>query len=144
MARKAIEHGPTTATVAANLARLRKACGFTTRGLAEAVVKAGRRVPDQSAISSIENGRRRVDVDDLTTLAAVLGVTPAALLLPLTPTGEDMVEVSGVGAVTASNAWTWALGRSHLHQGRTGREAYEAALRFDLYGRPHWLNGGEV
>ncbi|MFI7009982.1 helix-turn-helix domain-containing protein [Streptomyces sp. NPDC050145] len=129
--------------MAENLVRLRKARGFTVRGLGEALTKTGRSVPDASAISSIENGKRRVDVDDLVALAAALGVSPLALLLPSALSPDDMVEVTGVGAVRAADVWAWAAGRAPLDQGQTGRAAYEAAMTFKLYGQPHWLNGGD-
>jgi transcriptional regulator with XRE-family HTH domain len=43
--------------------------------------EAGRSI-SPSALSKIENGDRRVDVDDLTALAYALGITPYELLSP--------------------------------------------------------------
>ncbi|MFG1711247.1 helix-turn-helix domain-containing protein [Nonomuraea sp. M3C6] len=39
---------------------------------------------DRFALSAIERGRRRVDVDELVILADLLDVEPAALLAPVT------------------------------------------------------------
>lgn len=73
--------GNTNAHVAANLKHARQSIGLDLRELAARVRRAGR-VISHSAISKIENGERRVDVDDLTVLAYVLETTPAALLTP--------------------------------------------------------------
>lgn len=51
------------------------------RTAAKRMTDAGRKIAP-SGISKIENGDRRVDVDDLTALAYVLSTTPATLLTP--------------------------------------------------------------
>lgn len=51
------------------------------RGFADRVKATGRAM-SASALSKVENGERRVDVDDLTVFAYILGTTPAALLSP--------------------------------------------------------------
>ncbi|MDX3519270.1 helix-turn-helix transcriptional regulator [Streptomyces scabiei] len=116
-----------------NLARLRKARGLTTYQLAKLMKDAGRPIP-QSGISRIESGARRVDVDDLTALAAVLRVSPSALLLPLDDSPERTVEITGAGTVLADAAWDWADGRRPLPM--SGRDEGELWLEFELYGRP--------
>lgn len=73
--------GNTNAHVAANLKQARQSIGLDLRELAARVQRAGRTI-SHSAISKIENGERRVDVDDLAVLAYVLETTPAALLTP--------------------------------------------------------------
>lgn len=73
--------GNTNAHVAANLRSARQAIGMDLRTFAEQVRAAGRAM-SPSALSKIENGDRRVDVDDLTVLAYILQTTPAALLTP--------------------------------------------------------------
>ncbi|MYR07460.1 helix-turn-helix domain-containing protein [Gordonia sp. SID5947] len=73
MATRRVEIGPVGRTVAANVTRYRKRQGFTMRDLAEDL--AQRRWPiSASAISQIENGARRVDVDDLFALAIALDI----------------------------------------------------------------------
>jgi transcriptional regulator with XRE-family HTH domain len=73
--------GNTTAHVAANLRAARQAIGMDLRTFADRIKEAGRAM-SPSALSKIENGDRRVDVDDLTVFAYILGTTPAALLTP--------------------------------------------------------------
>jgi len=73
--------GNTNAHLAANLRTARQAVGMDLRTLAERI-KATGRMMSPSALSKIENGDRRVDVDDLTVLAYLLQTTPAALLTP--------------------------------------------------------------
>ncbi|MGW3663726.1 helix-turn-helix domain-containing protein [Streptomyces sp. NPDC005141] len=122
--------------VRANVARLRKARGLTTYQLATALKAAGRAIP-QSGISRIESGARRVDVDDLTALAVVFGVSPQALLLPLTDRPDENVEITGRGEVDALTAWEWGIGRLPLKT-TPGREKTEL-LEHRLFGMPQWL-----
>jgi transcriptional regulator with XRE-family HTH domain len=144
----ATQVGATGQNVRANVARLRKARGWTTSKLAERMAAAGRPIP-QSGVSRIELGARRVDVDDLTALAVVLGVSPSALLLPVGVESHDEVEVTGSTPVSASTAWHWADGKGPLRlpQGdgttASGRALYEALAQYRLYGRPHWLTQWE-
>ena len=82
--------GNTNQHVAANMRAARQAIGMDLRTFAEQVKEAGRAM-SASALSKIENGDRRVDVDDLTVFAYILRTTPADLLTPPgdspTPTG---------------------------------------------------------
>ena len=71
--------GPTGIAVGRNVRRLRIAAGTTQAELAERLAKRGRPIPVAS-IGRLENGERRVEVDDLTALAAALNVAPAELL----------------------------------------------------------------
>lgn len=73
--------GRTNEHVAANLRRARQSSGVDLRELSARVAAAGRKI-SPSALSKIETGDRRVDVDDLATLAYALETTPAALLVP--------------------------------------------------------------
>lgn len=104
--RRAIEAGK---TVAANLVRLRKVRGLTTRQLSGALEQAGRYVP-ASGITRMKRAERQVTTDDLMALAAALRVNPSALLLPLTDNPADQIEITGVGTVDAAHAWDWADG----------------------------------
>lgn len=83
--------GVTHEHVAANVRDARQAIGMDVRTAARRMTEAGRKIAP-SGISKIENGDRRVDVDDLTALAYVLGTTPAALLTP----PEAATTLSGV------------------------------------------------
>jgi transcriptional regulator with XRE-family HTH domain len=120
--------------VQANVARLRKARGWTTYTLAQKMADAGRPIP-QSGISRIESGGRRVDVDDLTALAVVLGVSPAALLLPLKDSPAETVPVTGAGDVSADTAWAWASNEGPLRIPE-GADVRTVALEYQLYSLP--------
>ncbi|MFZ4235721.1 helix-turn-helix domain-containing protein [Streptomyces murinus] len=134
--RRAIEVGHTGKVVAANIARLRERRGLTTRQLSGILERAGRNIP-ASGITRMENGQRVVTVDELAALAVVFGVSPSALLLPLTEKPTDPVEVTGAPAVGAGEAWAWANGQRPLKY-TEGREPTEQ-LEHQLYGRPQWL-----
>lgn len=102
--RRALEVGPTGQTVAANLARLRRQRGLTTRQLSGLLERNGRNIP-ASGITRMEKGDRLVTVDELVALAVALDVNPAMLLLP--PTVEGDVHLTGGGQVPAIKAWDW-------------------------------------
>lgn len=131
--RRAVVFGPTGETVAANIARLRRACRLTTRGLSDELRKYGRVIPS-SAISRMETARRHVTVDDLTALAAIFGVSPSALLLPLTDNPAETIEVTGAGSVPADEAWDWMDGRRRLDQPTSDPSA--AAILYAVHSRP--------
>lgn len=73
--------GNTNRQVAANLRIARQSIGVDLRELSARIKTTGRTI-SPSALSKIENGDRRVDVDDLTAFAYALETTPAALLTP--------------------------------------------------------------
>ncbi len=63
-----------------------------------------------SAISQIENGARRVDVDDLFALAIALDVTPALLLMPEAHSADERVDgPAPFGTTSASHVWAYLL-----------------------------------
>lgn len=145
--RPAIPQGPTAITVGRNLHRLRKTRGFTVHSLSAALRKAGRPItPD--AVCKMENAgkpgkqARRVDVDDLVALAAVLNVSPSALLLPPTDDPSEKVEITGVGPVPADQAWDWMDGRRRLDQPTSDPNG--AALLYALHSRPPIRRNREI
>ena len=73
--------GHTNEHVAANLRRARQSIGVDLRELSARITNAGRKI-SPSALSKVETGDRRVDVDDLAALAYALETTPADLLIP--------------------------------------------------------------
>lgn len=133
-ARPAAQYGPTAATVAANVARLRKARGLSIYALAGLMEKAGRPITP-SAVAKVEKQQRQVTVDDLVALAACLRVGPSALLLPLTDDPADSVEITGVGTVDAERAWDWVDGEMPIEQIAPG-DPSGALLQFQVYARP--------
>lgn len=73
--------GPVGRQVKENVKTLRLARGYTHERLAELLREHGRPIP-VIGLSRIENGARRVDVDDLNVLAGVLATTPYRLMYP--------------------------------------------------------------
>ena len=104
--------GRTNELVAANLRKVRQSSGVDLRELS-ARIKATGRVISPSALSKIENGDRRVDVDDLTVFAYALETTPAALL---TPPPEATRAPAGVpeGQFTPEEVQAWIRGTVKL------------------------------
>ncbi len=104
--------GHTNELVAANLRKVRQSTGVDLRELS-ARIKATGRVISASALSKIENGERRVDVDDLTVFAYALETTPAALL---TPASEEARAPAGVpeSQYTPEEIQAWIQGRVKL------------------------------
>lgn len=124
---------PTGRQVAANVRRVREIRGWSTYDLARLLRDAGRPIA-ASAIAKVERAERRVDVGDLTALAAALRVNPSALLLPLKDAAHETVELTGAGSVSAKEAWEWADGERPLNA-PVGTDLTEL-LEFELYARP--------
>ncbi|RVW05053.1 XRE family transcriptional regulator [Rhodococcus spongiicola] len=112
--------------------RLRRTQRLTLRDLAERMDAAGRRIAHTS-LSDIENGSRRIDVDDLLALAIALDVSPATLLMPVAEGGEAEVEATGVGTATARQLWLWIVAES---AGRPGWPVID--LDWMMRARPEW------
>jgi len=70
------------------LRRLREGRGWTQAELADRV-----RFANQSIISKIESGDRKVTIDEAFALAEALGIEPAALIAPPAPSAEDFMRV---------------------------------------------------
>lgn len=142
--------GASGRAVAANVKRLRKARGLSLRALSEALGAAGRSL-SQDAINKIENGSeegttkqiRRVDADDLIALAVVFGVSPAALLMPLTHLPTESVPVTGAGEVPSLTAWLWATSQIQRLVYDTDRRRQTQDMESTLYGLPGWLTPGK-
>ncbi|MGO9155349.1 helix-turn-helix domain-containing protein [Mycobacterium sp.] len=98
MAKKGMESGPMGKAVIENMTRIRKHRGFTLNQLSERTEESGRKL-SVSALSLIATGKRRVDADDLWTLAVALettvhdlmGITSAAK--PLSPAAQQIVDL---------------------------------------------------
>jgi transcriptional regulator with XRE-family HTH domain len=119
MGTNAVQRGPTAATVAANVKRLREQLNLGLRALAQRLADAGRPLT-HTALDKIERGTRRVDVDDLMALAAALDISPATLLMPAIvpvaglpklayrPEWDAPAEVTGLPKdVDANTLWMW-------------------------------------
>ncbi|MEU1908146.1 helix-turn-helix domain-containing protein [Streptomyces hygroscopicus] len=134
--------------VAKEVARLRGR--IPVRELSQRLAKLGRPILP-SGITKIEQGQRRIDVDDLVALAVALEVTPIRLLLGPPPgaverpDNDELYEVEQVDgwdvrflrllpelALEPWEVWTWALGESPLgevwrlpDEGRVERDDHE-------------------
>lgn len=136
MAKDAKQYGPTAGRVAANVRALREARGLSLGALSTRLVKVGQPI-SLAALSKLELGQRRVDVDDLVALAVALGVAPSRLLLPATADdGQDVDLTPGV-SVPELDAWRWAAGEAPLPA--MGGEPFDLddAGRFVVGSRPH-------
>ncbi|MEU2413948.1 helix-turn-helix transcriptional regulator [Streptomyces sp. NPDC013099] len=125
---------PTGRNVAANVRRIREGRGWSTYELSRVLAEAGRPIAP-SAVAKVERAERRVDVGDLTALAAALKVNPSALLVPPTDGPADTVELTGVGSVGGDRAWDWLDGEmpiEHIEPGDPGA----ALMFFQAYARP--------
>lgn len=83
--------GATGEAVRTNVALLRARKNLTYAELSRKLTAAGRGIPELG-LRRIEDGDRRVDVDDLMALAEALEVWPITLLMPTTTTGGRAVE----------------------------------------------------
>lgn len=110
--------GNTNAHVAANMRVARQRLGMDLRTFAARVKEAGRAM-SASALSKIENGERRVDVDDLAVIAYVLETTPAALLTP--PEGTPPPTGIPAGQFGAEELSAWVRGEVKLTDGDLAR-----------------------
>jgi transcriptional regulator with XRE-family HTH domain len=116
--------GPTGVLAAARVRELREARGLSYAELSARLTAAGRPIPPLG-LRRIESQDRRIDADDLVALAAVLGVNPSALLLPLRSHGQ--VEITGVGGVDAARAWSWMDGGGPLGDDEDGADGVHFA-----------------
>jgi transcriptional regulator with XRE-family HTH domain len=103
--------------VAANVRRLREAVGITQVELAKRATIG----TSEMGVWGIENGKRRINVADLYSLAAALGVTPERLLSPdaeLAPHARQYeVRIDGgvTETVTADDAEADERGLLHFY-----------------------------
>ncbi len=104
-----VEKGPTSARAARNVRALREARGLSLAGLSQRLAEVGRpMIPN--GLSKLENGERRLDVDDLMALSVALGVNPSRLLLPVDGSPDAQVEITETVSCPAWRAWEWADG----------------------------------
>jgi transcriptional regulator with XRE-family HTH domain len=82
-----IDLGPFADILRANLSARRHALGLTAQEVSDRTRHAVRPV-GRSAVSEVERGARRVDVDDLVALAVALETSPIDLLTPPTTASE--------------------------------------------------------
>jgi transcriptional regulator with XRE-family HTH domain len=108
MAGQKIELGPTGRTVADNVKRVRGHRSLNYAELSRKLTELGRPI-SPLAVRRIEEGDRRVDVDDLLALAVALGVPPNSLLLPHEDPSPEP-SATAVGDTKFLDLWSWADG----------------------------------
>lgn len=113
----------TGTTVRKNIRWIRDERGISASDLSDQLKILGRPIPPLG-ISRIENGQRRVDVDDLVAIAIALRVSPATLLMPLRKDDgskvdlDDVVPVAGWHQpISARPVWEWLTGEEPLFHG---------------------------
>lgn len=132
--KRRVNLGATGNTVRANIARIRDDRRLTLRKLSTLLGEVGRPL-GHTAISDIENGSRRVDVDDLIALAVALGVSPNTLLMPSPEeykgAEEKTVDVTGSpDPVDPNDYWTFLDGMRPIGSRNLGRlDAYDFVIR---------------
>ncbi|WP_206154072.1 helix-turn-helix domain-containing protein [Cellulosimicrobium aquatile] len=110
MAGKKIELGATGELVRENIQRLRRARGLGFAELSRELDRLGRPIPPLG-LRRIEEGERRVDVDDLVALAVALWSSPTMLLSP--PVfGSSNTAYTALGDVRTSKLNDWITGES--------------------------------
>lgn len=108
MGTHAVQKGPVADRVAENVKAVRELRGLSYRELSRHLAEVGHRILP-SGLVKIEDGSRRVDVDDLVALALVLRVPLPRLLLPGADTGAP-VQLTTNTALDFTAAWRWARG----------------------------------
>lgn len=126
---KRVSTGPTGETVRTNIASIRKQRGMTLRGLSDVMSTIGWPMSN-STLSQIENGSRRVDVDDLVAIAIALDVSPNGLLMPSGFDSNETIEATGVQAISSKNFWYFLDGM---------RSVISTGLDFAVRSQPPFL-----
>ena len=132
MASRRVEIDSTGETVRERIAALRKQQGLSLSGLAAKLRDLGRSY-GLSSLSDIENGGRRVDVDDLVAFAQVLNVSPATLLMPPAADRNEPIAATGV-KISAGAYWGWLQALRPLQGGDSATEL----MKFRLGAGPGW------
>lgn len=96
--------GATGETVRINIRRLREAQNLGYAAFSRRLKDIGRTIPELG-LRRIEEGDRRVDVDDLMALSVALGVSPLALLMPETSDAYEQVQATGQPEEPAHRLW---------------------------------------
>lgn len=96
-----------------------------------------------TTLSQIENGARRVDVDDLMILSVALNVSPIVLLTDRTASSSETVTATGLGDLEVRDLWDWLRAERFPIATRLAASP-PADPDVDLgwiLGRPNWVNG---
>lgn len=117
MAGKEPEFGPTARAVAANVKRIRRYRELNFKELSGELKAVANWELSAVAVRRIEEGLRRVSVDDLAALAVALKVTPATLMMPdetINPEDEIEAPTGKQGTLPARMLWQWLTAQAPL------------------------------
>lgn len=137
MAANEVVPGPIADNVIRNVLALRKRAGLSQVGLSKRLAEVGHPI-QPTGIQRLENGKRRVDPDDLVALALALDVAPITLLLP--PDNEAPVKLTEVLTKDVDTAWLWAVGRRPID----GSEDYSAVRAFHERSLPRFVRSYDL
>ncbi len=107
------EYGPTAQTVAKNIQRLRTVQSLNYKQLSERLKSVAGWDISPTSIRRMEDGQRRVTVDDLVALALTFNCSPLALLLP-PAAAEHYVTITGAAERPGWEVWEWGRGQQSL------------------------------
>lgn len=103
--------------------------GMSQRELAARVANIGMKI-NQSAITRIERGERKVSLGEAIALAAALDVAPVNLFLPID--GDEPVRLAPALEVDLTHARKWATGERPLDPANLRFYAYQSAYAVEL------------
>lgn len=125
MVEKRIEPGPLATQVARSIRRLREKQRVSYAELAKRLAEAGRPIP-LLGLSRMENGDRRIDLDDLVAVAQALRVPPIWLIFPVGVPEDDEVEVTPGVQIPVEAALAWFNGDGDAFYDYFGQGDYDA------------------
>jgi transcriptional regulator with XRE-family HTH domain len=111
MATNEVPRGPISGYVVENVKRLRAERRWSLAELSDEMEKAGRPML-ASGLHRLEQGKRRIDVDDVVALGIAFDKDPVTLLLP--PKADGVVRLTVEREVSAELAWAWMRGNTSL------------------------------
>lgn len=108
-----------------NLPRFRGMRRMTMSDLSEKLAELGRPM-SVPTLSAVENGKRRIDVDDLVYLSVALDVSPVALMMPSSndPTADLDLAPGAAPWTTTLDWWLWLTAAAPLWSGH-GADPHE-------------------
>lgn len=98
--------GPTSAVVADRVRSIRQARRMDLAALSDSLDLVGWSIP-VAALSRLENGKRRIDVDDLLALAVALDVSPLELIFPAHANELDVIGTALPTELITEEVWAW-------------------------------------
>lgn len=141
MATNEVPRGPISGYVVENVRRLRGERKWSLVELSDRMGAAGRPML-ASGLHRLEQGSRRIDVDDLVALAIVFDCAPVTLLFP-PDTGGD-VQLTWSQTVEALVAWDWARGVRPFDLPADEQEAAIRTAEFQLTAVPSPLQSADL